>query len=467
MICKSSHAPAGSRDSRRSLPALVMVFFAVLFAVSVYSVPAVAQDASPQITSIRPAISRTSGGGHTIALDGTNLSGATSVTFGGVPATLDFGSDTYLNVVVPPHPAGVVDVVVTTPEGSSIGFPFTYDDGLPTVSINAPSVVMEGDSGTKMLNMLIVLDRIANDDVLMDIVVVAGTATEGTDYRAPQLFARPISAGLPNRAYTVEIIGDTEIEDDETFHVELKNVVNANVGPRATISILNDDFATPTITSMSPASGPAAGGSTITITGTGFTGATAVSFGGTAAATYTVDSATQISAVSPPGTPGDVDVEIVTPGGNAISATRFNYAAPGRTVAWTSSSAYSEITASAGGGLVENGGSVPSGSIVEFVVKPRAQQTYESTPTGCGVQYVSSSGAGDLWRSEPVTADCSVSFSIRWIGIIPSTSPPSSQYVVSVSSKSFRHMWGSAHSPTGPGPRSMPWQTLRSIRLPA
>ena len=51
----------------------------------------------------------------------------------------------------------------------------------------------------------------------------------------------------------------------------------------------------------------------MTIAGTGFTGATAVHFGAVAATTFTVNSATQITATSPPGT-GVVDVTVVTPG---------------------------------------------------------------------------------------------------------------------------------------------------------
>ncbi len=45
------------------------------------------------------------------------------------------------------------------------------------------------------------------------------------------------------------------------------------------------------VTGMSPTSGPAAGGTTVTITGAAFTGATSVSFGATAASSFTVDSA--------------------------------------------------------------------------------------------------------------------------------------------------------------------------------
>ena len=51
-----------------------------------------------------------------------------------------------------------------------------------------------------------------------------------------------------------------------------------------------------------------AGGTSVVITGTGFTGATAVKFGSTVASSYTVNSATQITATSPAGSAGTVDI---------------------------------------------------------------------------------------------------------------------------------------------------------------
>ena len=73
--------------------------------------------------------------------------------------------------------------------------------------------------------------------------------------------------------------------------------------------------AVPTVTSLSPAAGPIAGGTNITITGTALTGATAVSFGVTAATSFVVVNATTITATAPAVIAGTVDVTVTTPGG--------------------------------------------------------------------------------------------------------------------------------------------------------
>ena len=53
----------------------------------------------------------------------------------------------------------------------------------------------------------------------------------------------------------------------------------------------------------------------MTIVGSGFTGATAVTFGGAPASSFSVDSDTQISALSPPGS-GSVEVAVKVPASN-------------------------------------------------------------------------------------------------------------------------------------------------------
>ena len=73
----------------------------------------------------------------------------------------------------------------------------------------------------------------------------------------------------------------------------------------------------PTVTGVAPATGPEAGGTSVTLTGTDFTNATAVTFGTIGPATsFTVDSATSITAVSPAGNHA-VDITVTTPAGTS------------------------------------------------------------------------------------------------------------------------------------------------------
>ncbi len=84
------------------------------------------------------------------------------------------------------------------------------------------------------------------------------------------------------------------------------------------------------ITGLDPTSGSTAGGTSVTITGTGFTDATSVTFAGLDAAHFTVDSATRITAISPAHGAGTIDVRVTTgagPSGNT-AADDFTYIEP-------------------------------------------------------------------------------------------------------------------------------------------
>jgi hypothetical protein len=86
---------------------------------------------------------------------------------------------------------------------------------------------------------------------------------------------------------------------------------------------------TPTVTGLSRRTGLTTGGDTVTVTGTGFTGASGVAFGGIPATAFTVVSDTRIQATTPANVPGTTDVQVVTPAG--VSATgaadQFTYTA--------------------------------------------------------------------------------------------------------------------------------------------
>lgn len=85
----------------------------------------------------------------------------------------------------------------------------------------------------------------------------------------------------------------------------------------------------PSVTAVSPAEGPAGGGTMVTITGTGFKpGATTIAFGEAAATEVSCSRATQCTARSPRGAAGPVDVRVTVDGQTSpISrpADRFTY----------------------------------------------------------------------------------------------------------------------------------------------
>ncbi len=72
----------------------------------------------------------------------------------------------------------------------------------------------------------------------------------------------------------------------------------------------------PTVTGVNPTSGVS--GNSVTLSGTNFTGASDVTFGGMAASTYTVTSSTSITAIVPSGS-GTVDVSVTTAGGTSLA----------------------------------------------------------------------------------------------------------------------------------------------------
>lgn len=88
-----------------------------------------------------------------------------------------------------------------------------------------------------------------------------------------------------------------------------------NAGQRVRQSEIDRVFADSTITAISPATGPAAGGTTVTITGTHLRGVTAVTFGGTAATAVTNLSETAVRCVTPAKTAGAYTVVVTDDSG--------------------------------------------------------------------------------------------------------------------------------------------------------
>jgi len=80
----------------------------------------------------------------------------------------------------------------------------------------------------------------------------------------------------------------------------------------------------PVITSLSPSHGPTSGGTAVTLTGTGFTGATSVNFGNTAGTDLTITSDTSLTVTAPAGI-GMVDVTVSGPDGTSATGVKYTY----------------------------------------------------------------------------------------------------------------------------------------------
>jgi hypothetical protein len=84
-------------------------------------------------------------------------------------------------------------------------------------------------------------------------------------------------------------------------------------------------LALPVVTGVSPSSGPHAGGTVVTVTGTGFTGATQVLFASTPGTHLIVVSSTKITITSPAHSTGLTNVHVITPAGKSAAVTPDQY----------------------------------------------------------------------------------------------------------------------------------------------
>ena len=143
----------------------------------------------------------------------------------------------------------------------------------------------------------------------------------------------------------------------------------------------------PAVTGISPASGPQAGGTSVTITGTRFTGANAVHFGAVAATRFTVNSATQVTATAPPAaSAGTVHVTVTTPHGSSAASTASQYTyrpAPKRADISAALSCTARITAGRHGTCtlaVANAGPASAAGITASILLPANLTATSCTP---------------------------------------------------------------------------------------
>lgn len=327
----------------------VVVMFATMFA------SAKAWAAAPTVTAIGPS-SGSSSGGTNVQITGTGFTGATAVKFGVVnAASFTVSSDTLILAVAPAGATNaVLDITVTTPGGTSATSAadrFTYLGA--STAICKANGFLGGPLGT-MQTQAMQID-LTDAQVLTpcdpnNIGMYASSndaagAVNSQTYQVPYTIPTSQVSGPNYGTWAVGVAIINNVGYDYIYYTPTSNpgfaysdtvtywTTDVNGSPISMVFTANVGTygvsPTPTITAVSPSAGPASGGTSVTLTGTNFTGATAVRFGATAATSYTVISATQIVATAPAGVAGTVDVTVTNTAGPSTTsaADHFTYIA--------------------------------------------------------------------------------------------------------------------------------------------
>jgi hypothetical protein len=295
--------------------------------------------------------------------------GGTSVFFGGVASpSVNFISTDEVTALTPTEAPGFTAITPQTANG--FGFSFTGFDFHPTVAgvkpIDGPTsggnsvhIFGTGFTGASKVSFGgVAASFVVNDD---------GDITASTP---------------PGAAGTVDVIVTTNGETSATSFVDQYTYV-----------------VPPVVTGVNPNVGPTSGSTSVSVTGSEFTGASTVTFG-SVATFFTANNGNSITAVSPTHAAGTVDVMVTTPGGGTSatsSADQFTYDAPP-----TVSSVSPHAGPTGGGNTVTiNGTNFVPGASVKFGTTASATVTFVSATQLKAVAPANAAGTVDVTATTP------------------------------------------------------------------
>ena len=287
----------------------------------------------PTITSVSPNAGPESGGPSAITISGSNFMGSgfttTGVSFGGSAATFSVSNPTTI-MATSPSGTGLIDIAVTTAstDGTSQQTSVTSSADtyvyapVPAVTSVAPTVgpavgqntVTLSGSGYESIN------GASNANFTTTDVFVDTTA----------ITTSPCPGSPTSPCFTVGSQGQITVQDMPSHAPGTVDIRVQTPGGTSTTSA-SDQYTfqpLPTVTSVVPPDGVLAGGGTVTVDGTGFTGASVVSVGSTAVLAcpgspcFNIVSPTQITVDFFPGSaaPATVDITVTTPFGASVAS---------------------------------------------------------------------------------------------------------------------------------------------------
>jgi len=282
---------------------IILALCLVVSTVWMTAVPAVAGP-PPSGIVVTPNSGPTSGG--TLVTITGSVGGKTGgpPTFGGLLATvvsqLDVkgGSGSNYVVTTPPHAAGIVDVTVTNDGGTGILVGgYTYIGGAAKPTVTAISTNAGPTAGGTAVTIT------GTNFIYGAAVTFGGTAATGI------VVVSPTTLTCTTPAHAVGLVGV---------------IVTCSGSASDAANIFS--YGT-TVTGITPSTGPAGGGTTVTITGANYVSGATVTIGGNSCTGVIVDSSTRIRATTPSGTAGAQSVVVTTSGGSGTLTGGFTYIA--------------------------------------------------------------------------------------------------------------------------------------------
>lgn len=238
-------------------------------------------------------------GGTLVTVTGTGFTGAGAVEFDGIPGTeFEVVDDSTITVVSPAHAPGTVELVVIDGSGDSAPVPFTF------LTEPSDALSLDPDSGDEVGGTPVTITGTG----FLGATAVEFDGTSGTDFViVDDTTITVVSPGHAPGTVDVVVV-DGEGGDSEPLDFEYLAVAAE-------------------ATSIDPATGPVAGGTVVTIIGSGFTGSTGVTFDDVPGTDFEVVSDTEITVTSPVGIPGTAEVVVVDPDGGNSEPLEFLYVA--------------------------------------------------------------------------------------------------------------------------------------------
>jgi hypothetical protein len=255
----------------------------------------------PTVSAISPNNGKLAGG-TVVTITGSNFNGTTTVDFGTKAATAVKVVNATTITATSPSGTGAVDVTVSTTQANSATSPadvFNYL-GKPTItSVSPASGPQSGGS----------------------VVTISGTN-----------FANPLTVYFgPNLAAAATVVNSSTIiatAPPGTATINVKVDTSEGYSPIVTADLFAYELP-PTVTYVTPAKGPAGGGTSVTIHGSNFGTSASVSFGGVPATKVVVLATYEITAVAPPHAAGTVDITVTNAYGKSSTSSvdHFTYTA--------------------------------------------------------------------------------------------------------------------------------------------